>query len=91
MAGVSVLDKVVDHERASLDQARPGKKKSHNLVGEHSQLILEEMVTAANPFGRRERKVMFTEQVRGSPYGGLKLSEVERFVKRTKKTYSDKY
>lgn len=91
MAGVSVLDKLCTHNRASLLKSRAGKESSHDLVGDQARQSLEEQVSVADPFGKRCGKVQFKEKVRGSPYGGLKLTEVQRFLKRTKKTYEEKY
>ena len=91
VAGMSALDKLCQHNRSSLLHGKDGKEFSHDLIGDQTRQILEEQISKSNPFGSRKQNVQFKQKVRGSPYSGLKMSEVERFVNRVKKMYAEKY
>ena len=91
MSGVSVMEKMCSHNRDSLGMFGAGVEGSHDHVGDHVRQILEERVANANPFGQRVQNIEYAERVRGSPHHKLKLSEVERFLAKVKKSYYEKY
>ena len=92
LGGISVLSAVCEHNQSSGLSDKIGKEASHKYVSESVKQILEEQVTESNPFSReREVKQVYHDKPRGSPYTGLRESELERFILRMMEMYRVKF
>ena len=92
LGALNMLSTVVQHDNASMLQMEFGKKGSNDFLKEEGRNIIEEQVTIGDPFNRkRSKQHKFRHKPRGSPYAGLRESEVERFLMRKKEEYRAKY
>ena len=93
IGGLSLINKVCDHDEASMLEDNTGKCKSHDLMGQSVRDILEEHVSHTDPFNReRDPCLPFRDPVRASPYTGLEeMQGFVRFMDRSREAYDEKY
>ena len=90
ISSMSVESAVVDHDLESLLHGKHGKQRSHDHLGDRVREVMEEEVSAADPFNRdREKQHIFKDKPRGNMYAGLLKSDVDRFVLRARECYED--
>ena len=90
--GMSVIGGVSDHDKESVLQGKYGKEASHKLVSAKAKSDIECNVSIADPFNRnRVKKYNYFDKPRSSPYTGLEMADMARFVDRAAETYSEKY
>ena len=90
--GMSVIGGVSDHDKESVLQGKYGKEASHKLVSAKAKSDIECNVSIADPFNRnRVKKYNYFDKPRSSPYTGLEMADMARFVDRAAEAYSEKY
>ena len=91
LGSLNLLSTVVEHDTASMLQTA-FKHGSNDFLKEEGRNILEEQVSLGDPFNRkRSIQHKFRQTPRGSPYSGLRETEVQRFLKRKSEEYDSKY
>ena len=93
LGGLSLINQVCEHDRASMLQDKAGKCHSHNFMGQSVRDILEEHVGHTDPFNKlREPCPAFLNPARSSPYTGLEETQgLVRFMNRAAISYDEKY
>ena len=92
LGGLSIINHVCEHDRASMLQDKAGKCPSHDFMGQSARDIIEEHVGHMDPFSKqRETSPAFLEPTRTSPYTGLEEEGLVRFLDRAANSYEQKY
>ena len=92
IGGLSVLTGMHQHIRSCSLRGKVGKEHAKDLVGETAREILEENVAKYDPFNKeREMKHNFLDKSKGNPFYGLTETDMDRFIKRKKQEYNNKY
>ena len=92
IGGLSVLTGMHQHIRSCSLRGKVGKEHAKDLVGETAREILEENVAKYDPFNKeREVKHTFLDKSKGNPFYGLTEADLDRFIKRKKQEYNNKY
>ena len=90
ISSMSAESTVVQLDMDSLLHGKSGKERSHDLMGDKVREMMEEEVSAADPFNRdRVKQHSFRDKPRGNVYAGLEESDVDRFVLRARESYED--
>ena len=91
LGSLNLLSAVCDHDAESMLR-QENKSGSQDFLKDSGRFVIEEQVMESDPFNRqRKTRFVFRDTPRGSPYTGLKESELERFLARKKKEYAKKY
>ena len=92
VGGLSVMTEMTQHYRRSALRGHIGKQHSKDLIGQEVRDLLEDNVAQYNPFSKtRETKYRFHDKPAVSPFAGLNLDILERFVATKKREYMLKY
>ena len=91
IGGLSVITEIVQHNRSSVLRGRVGKEHAKDMVGDSVREQLEENAAKFNPFNRdRVIKYDFLDKSKGSPYKGLTVANLEKFIENKKREYKQK-
>ena len=91
IGGLSVITEIVQHNRSSVLRGRVGKEHAKDMVGDSVREQLEENAAKFNPFKRdRVIKYVFLDKSKGSPYKGLTVANLEKFIENKKREYKQK-
>ena len=91
IGGLSVITEIVQHNRSSVLRGRVGKEHAKDMVGDEVREQLEENAAKFNPFNRdRVIKYDFLDKSKGSPYKGLTVANLEKFIENKKREYKQK-
>ena len=92
IGGLSVLTGMHQHFRSCSLRGKVGKEHAKDLVGETAREILEENVAKYDPFNKeRDMKHTFLDKSKGNPFQGLTEANLDRFIKRKRQEYNNKY
>ena len=91
LGSLNLLSAVCDHDAESM-MRQENKSGSQDFLKDSARFVMEEQVMESDPFNRQRRtQFVFRDTPRGSPYNGLKESEVERYLARKKREFAKKY
>ena len=91
IGGLSVITEIVQHNRSSVLRGRVGKEHAKDMVGDEVREQLEENAAKFNPFKRdRVIKYVFLDKSKGSPYKGLTVANLDKFIENKKREYKQK-
>ena len=85
---LSVMDNLHRHNLKSRLYETKGRQRSGDLVGKQRWELLTEITTEVNPFNlSREMVSDFELKSKGSPFVGLKIPELQRFMTNVKRDF----
>ena len=88
IASLSTVNKIVDHDLKSMGCEGPGLQSSYDYIGEDARTFMEEKVSSLDPFSLARDKVALLDKSQGrSPFTGMTLERLSRFVKLCKNNY----
>ena len=87
ISSLSIVNQVTEHDMKSMLCESSGSHASNDYIG----MERREEISKMNPFSRKRDKLEFYDKCRGSPFSGLNMEKVGRFVDRNKKNFSRKF
>ena len=90
ISSLSVVTQLTDHDRKSMLNYS-GTHSSHDYIGSDRREVMRDEIAKIDPFSRNRVKCDFFDKSRGSPFSGLNLEKIGRFVDRNKKNFSRKF
>ena len=91
ISSLSVVNQVTSHDRKSMLCENLGGHSSNDYIGNDRREVMKDEIAKINPFSKNREKINFFDKSKGSPFSGMNLEKVERFVKRNKKNFSRKF
>ena len=87
ISGLSIVNQITAHDMKSMLSEGSGSHASHDYIGEERRKDITDKVAKINPFNKSREKLEFYDKSRGSPFSGLNMEKVNRFVSRNKKNF----
>ena len=88
IASLSTVNKIVNHDLKSMGCEEVGIQSSYDFIGEESRLFMKETVSALDPFSLERKKIVLLDKSMGlSPFSGMTLERLSKFVKLGKNNY----
>ena len=88
MLGSNTLSILESHDKDSILSSHSGGKSSHSYFSDEERAKIKEEVEKIEPFDRNRDRVEFYDKSKGSVFGGLAESDLQRFLVRNKKLFS---
>ena len=71
----------------SMLSAGTGSHSSHDYIGDERRKAIADEVAKIDPFSKKRPQIEFYDKSRGSPFSGLNMVKVDKFVQRNKKNF----
>ena len=71
--------------KSMLNNAR--SHSSYDHIGDENRKIIAEEINTVNPFSKDRSKVKFFDKSKGSPFAGMELPSLDRFMKRNREKF----
>ena len=84
MASLSIVNQLTAHDKKSMLCDSSASRSSHDYIGEERRYVITEEIEKINPFNKNRNKVVFFDKSRGSPFSGLNMKKVDKFVDRNR-------
>ena len=91
ISSLSIVNQITNHDLKSMLSDRSRGHDTHDYIGEDRRAVMEEEIDKVNPFNKSRVKIDFFEKSRGSPFSGMNMEKIERFVTRNKKNFNRKF
>ena len=91
ISSLSIVNQETEHDIKSMLCESSGSHASNDYIGIERREVMREEISKMNPFSRKRDKLEFYDKCRGSPFSGLNMEKVGRFVDRNKKNFSRKF
>ena len=88
MLGSNVLSQLESHDKESILSKNYGGKSSHSYFSTEEKARIKQEVDGVEPFDRNREKIDYFDKSSGSVFGGLAVSDLQRFLERNKKLFS---
>ena len=90
ISSLSILNQIARHDMESMLHDQKGQS-SYNYLGPLKTEDMRKEIERVNPFSRNRPKQTFYDKSRGSPFSGMTLQKLEKFVVRNKKNFLRKF
>ena len=91
VVGLSTVNKIAKHDRASMLAASSSSHTSYDYIGEKRREMMKKEVSKVNPFSRNREKIELFEKGKASPFSGMTEEKLTIFVDRNRKTFVRNY
>ena len=88
ISSLSTVSKIVQHDLESMSVGNLGLQSSYDYIGDNARKYMREKIAELNPFSSARSQITLLDKSNGlSPFSGMSMEKLERFVKRNKKNY----
>ena len=88
ISSLSTISKVVLHDMKSMQVGSLGLQSSYDYIGDDAKSFMREKISEMDPFSSTRPHVSLLDKSNGlSPFSGMSIEKLERFVKRNKANY----
>ena len=91
VTSLSVINTITGHDMESMQCSSYSSRTSYDYIGDEKRKIIREEISKINPFSKSRPKVDLYEKRSGSPFSGMTLEKVDRFVDRNCANYKRKF
>ena len=91
ISSLSIVNQVTDHDKKSMLCESTASHASNDYIGEERREVMREEIDKINIFSKNRQKMDFFDKSRGSPFSGMNMEKVGRFVTRNKKNFNRKF
>ena len=91
ISSLSIVNQVTDHDKKSMLCESTASHASNDYIGVERREVMREEIDKINPFSKNRQKMDFFDKSRGSPFSGMNMEKVGRFVTRNKKNFNRKF
>ena len=68
-----------------------GSNASRDYIGSERREVMAQEIAKVNPFSKNREKIELFDKSRGSPFSGLNMEKVDRFVVRNRSNFNRHY
>ena len=91
ISSISTVTKIVKHDLSSMGFEEPGLQSSYDFIGEKAKVYMKSKMSELDPFSKSRPEVVLMDKSQGpSPFAGMTLEKLDRFVTRCRKNYKRK-
>jgi hypothetical protein len=88
IASLSTVNKIMNHDLKSMGCEGFGIQASYDYIGDDARIFMKETVAAMDPFSLEREKVVLLDKSKGlSPFSGMTIDRLSKFVKLGKNNY----
>ena len=91
VSSISVVNRIVGHDLESMLCNSLSSNTSYDYIGEERRKLMNEKVSEVNPFSKSREKVNFFDKSKGTPFAGMTLEKVQRFLDRNRTNYRRRF
>ena len=91
VSSISVVNRIASHDIESMLFSSLSSSTSYDYIGDERRKLMAEKVAEINPFSKSRNKIEFYDKSMGTPFAGMTLDKVKRFLERNKKNYRRRF
>ena len=82
VTSLSVINRITTHDLESMLSNSLSSNTSYDYIGEEKKKIMADKISEINPFSKNRMKFDFYDKSRGSPFAGMSIVKIDKFVVR---------
>ena len=86
ISSMSIINQVTAHDKHSMLDSTSGGS-SYDYIGQERRDVFDKEIRSVNPFSSDRDKVTFYDKSKGSPFSGMDLPNLSRFVDRNRNRF----
>ena len=91
VTSLSVVTSITGHDLQSMLSNNYSSNTSYDYLGEEKKKIMAEEIYKINPFSKSRKPITLFEKRPGSPFSGMSIEKIEKFVTRNCSNYKRKF
>ena len=82
VTSLSVINSITNHDLESMLTNSYSSSSCYDYIGEERRKLMSEEISKINPFNKKRPPVTFYDKSMGTPFAGMTIDKVDRFLKR---------